>query len=50
MSYYLKVAGYIILGYIVLWLIFMILMGTKMYLDLYGYPSIAGFMKLIYGL
>ena len=50
MNYYLKIGGFVVLGYLCLWIIFMIVMSSKMYFDQYGYPSINSFMKMIYGL
>jgi hypothetical protein len=50
MNYYLKMAGYILLGYIALWLLFTIGIATKLYVENYGYPSVTYFMKLLYGL
>ena len=50
MNYYLKMGGLAVLGYLCLWIIFMILMSSIMYFEQYGYPSINSFMKMIYGL
>ena len=50
MNYYLKIAGFVILGYLCLWLIYIIIMSLKLYFEQYGYPSIKSFMKMIYGL
>jgi hypothetical protein len=40
MNYYAKMAGFIILGYLCLWFIFIIAISTKLYIDQYGYPTI----------
>jgi hypothetical protein len=50
MNYYLKMAGYVVLAYIVFWILFTIGMASKLYFEDYGYPSVTSFMKFLYGL
>jgi hypothetical protein len=50
MNYYFKIGGFVILGYLCFWLLFMISMSLKLYFDKYGYPSFNSFMKLFYNL
>jgi len=50
MNYYLKIGGFIVLGYLCIWLLFIIGMGSKLYFEQNGYPTVDWFMKMIYGL
>ena len=40
MNYYIKIGGFMVLGYIALWLLFMICMYLKLFFDDYGYPNL----------
>jgi hypothetical protein len=42
-----KVGGFFIIGYVILWLIFMICMSIKLYFDVYGYPNLNYIFRLI---
>lgn len=45
MNHFIKIGGFIILGYIALWLLFMISMTIKLYFDNFGYPDFSFFTK-----
>ena len=45
MNYYIKIAGLIIIGYVVLLFLYIIFMALKMYFDDHGYPELLKFIK-----
>jgi hypothetical protein len=47
MNFYIKLGGFAIIGYLALWIIFMIYMSIRLYIESHGYPDLTYFLKLL---
>jgi hypothetical protein len=47
MNYYIKICGFIILGYVALWVLFMLIMSIKLYFNLQILPNLSLLLQYI---